>query len=125
MIGGYTLPEGGRKYFGSLLVGYQGPDGLMFAGRVGTGYSDKVLAELYNRFQKLKTPSCPFVNLPHKTRDRWGAGITMALMKRCRWVRPVLVAQVKFTEWTHDDQLRQPVLLGLRTDKEAKDVVRE
>jgi ATP-dependent DNA ligase len=52
-------------------------------------------------------------------------GITSSVMKWCEWVEPVLVAQVKFTEWTLDDQLRQPVFLGLRTDKEAKDVVRE
>ena len=54
-----------------------------------------------------------------------GRGITRAVMQRCKWVKPVLIAQVKFREWTHDDQLRQPVFLGLRTDKEAKDVVRE
>ena len=113
------------RYFGSLLVGNQSPVGLMFAGRVGTGFSDKVLANLYAKFQKLRAPSCPFVNLPEKTRGRWGLGITPAVMKRCQWVKPVLVAQVKFTEWTHDAQLRQPVFLGLRTDKEAKDVVRE
>jgi bifunctional non-homologous end joining protein LigD len=52
-------------------------------------------------------------------------GITSAVMKRCRWVKPVLIAQVKFTEWRHDDQLRQPVFLGLRIDKEANDVVRD
>jgi bifunctional non-homologous end joining protein LigD len=125
VIGGYTLPEGGRKYFGSLLVGYQGPKGILFAGRVGTGFSDKVLANLYAKFQKLRAPSCPFVNLPEKSKGRWGLGITPAVMKRCQWVKPALVAQVKFTEWTLDDQLRQPVFLGLRTDKEAKDVVRE
>jgi ATP-dependent DNA ligase len=56
---------------------------------------------------------------------RWSQGITPAIVKRCHWVDPVLVAQVKFTEWTQDDQLRQPVFLGLRTDKQAKDVVRE
>jgi bifunctional non-homologous end joining protein LigD len=119
------MPEGGRKYFGSVLVGYQTPKGLMFAGRVGTGFSDKDLADLYGAFQKLKTPSCPFINLPEKRRGRWIQGITPAVMKRCLWVKPVLVGQIKFTEWTHDDQLRQPVFLGLRTDKEAKDVVRE
>jgi len=53
VVGGYTLPEGGRKYFGSLLVGYQAPEGLLFAGRVGTGFSDKVLANLYAKFQKM------------------------------------------------------------------------
>src|SRR5262249_21542232 len=125
VIGGYTLPEGGRKYFGSLLVGYHALGGLVFAGRVGTGFSDKVLANLYAKFQKILASSCPFVNLPEKTRGRWGLGITPAIMKRCRWIKPALIAQVKFTEWTHDDQLRQPVFLGLRTDKETKDVVRE
>jgi bifunctional non-homologous end joining protein LigD len=125
VIGGYTLPEGSRKYFGSLLVGYNSPEGLRFAGRVGTGFSEKLLASLYNNFQKLTQPTCPFINLPEKTHGRWGLGITPAVMKRCHWVKPVFVAQVKFTEWTHDDQLRQPVFLGLRIDKEAKDVVRE
>jgi ATP dependent DNA ligase C terminal region len=60
-----------------------------------------------------------------KERDGGAKGVTPAVMKRCQWVEPVLVAQVKFTEWTLDNQLRQPVFLGLRTDKEAKDVVRE
>jgi bifunctional non-homologous end joining protein LigD len=125
VIGGYTLPEGGRKYFGSLLVGYNSPDGLRFAGRVGTGFSEKVLASVDAQLQKLKRSTCPFINLPEKSKGRWGLGITPAVMKRCHWVKPVLVAQVKFTEWTYDDQLRQPVFLGLRTDKEATEVVRE
>jgi bifunctional non-homologous end joining protein LigD len=125
VIGGYTLPEGGRKYFGSLLVGYQGPEGLLFAGRVGTGFSEKLLASIDAQLQKLRRSTCPFINLPEKSKGRWGLGITPAVMKRCLWVKPVLVAQVKFTEWTLDDQLRQPVFLGLRTDKEAKDIVRE
>jgi bifunctional non-homologous end joining protein LigD len=125
VIGGYTLPEGGRKYFGSLLIGYYGLNGLLFAGRVGTGFSDKVLANLYSKFQKLKAPSCPFVNLPEKTKGRRGLGITPPVMKRSRWVKPVLVAQVKFSEWTNDGQLRQPVFLGLRTDKQPTEVVRE
>jgi bifunctional non-homologous end joining protein LigD len=125
VIGGYTMPEGNRKYFGSLLVGYNSREGLRFAGRVGTGFSEKLLASIDAQMQKLKRPTCPFINLPEKTKGRWGLGITPAVMKRCHWVEPVLVAQVKFTEWTHDGQLRQPVFLGLRTDKEAKDVVRE
>jgi bifunctional non-homologous end joining protein LigD len=125
VIGGYTLPEGSRSHFGSLLVGYNSPDGLVFAGRVGTGFSEKLLASLYNRFQELIQPTCPFINLPEKTKGRWGLGITPVVMKRCEWVKPVLVAHVKFTEWTHDGQLRQPVFLALRSDKEAKDVVRE
>jgi bifunctional non-homologous end joining protein LigD len=125
VIGGYTLPKGSRKYFGSLLVGYNTPDGLRFAGRVGSGFSEKLLASVDGQLQKIKRSTCPFINLPEKTKGRWGLGITPAVMKRCQWVKPVLVAQVKFTEWTLDDQLRQPVFLGLRTDREAKDVVRE
>src|SRR6516225_7911586 len=76
VIGGYTLPEGSRSHFGSLLVGYQSPEGLMLAGRIGTGFSDKVLASLYTKFQKLKVPSSPFVNLPEKSQGKWGLGIT-------------------------------------------------
>jgi bifunctional non-homologous end joining protein LigD len=124
VIGGYTLPEGSRKYFGSLLVGYYKANQLFFAGRVGTGFSDKLPADLYAGLQKIRRDSCPFVNLPEKRRGRWGQGITPVIMKRCGWVEPVLVAQIKFTEWTLDDQIRQPVFLGLRTDKQAKDVVR-
>jgi bifunctional non-homologous end joining protein LigD len=125
VIGGYTRPEGGRKYFGALLVGYHGLDGLLFTGRVGTGFSEKALATLYGGLQKIIRASCPFINLPEKRRGPWGQGITPTVMKRCHWVEPVLVAQIKFTEWTLDDQLRQPVFPGVRTDTQAKDVVRE
>ncbi|MGA8658872.1 MAG: hypothetical protein WB586_22290 [Chthoniobacterales bacterium] len=125
VIGGYTPPEGSRMYFGSLLVGYYGSSGLLFAGRVGTGFSEKALATLYGGLQKIEREACPFVNLPEKRPGRWGQGITPAVMKHCHWVEPVLVARLKFTEWTNDGQLRQPVFLGLRTDKKAKDVVRE
>jgi bifunctional non-homologous end joining protein LigD len=125
VIGGYTPPEGSRKYFGALLVGYYGPEGLLFAGRVGTGFSEKALATLYEGMQKIRRSTCPFVNLPEKGLGRWRQGITPGVMKRCTWVEPVLVAQIKFTEWTSDDQLRQPVFLGLRSDKDPKDVVHE
>jgi bifunctional non-homologous end joining protein LigD len=61
----------------------------------------------------------------YEAQAEWGQDITPAVMKRCHWVKPVLIAQVKFTEWTHDNQFRQPVFLGLRTDKKTKDVIRE
>jgi bifunctional non-homologous end joining protein LigD len=89
VIGGYTLPEGTRKYFGSLLVGYNSPEGLRF----GTGFSEKQLASVDAQLQKLKRSTCPFINLPEKTRGRWGLGITPAVMKRCQWVEPVMVAR--------------------------------
>src|SRR5262249_7633702 len=68
VIGGYTLPEGNRKYFGSLLVGYQSPEGLVFAGRVGTGFSEKLLASIDAQLQKIRRATCPFINLPEKSK---------------------------------------------------------
>jgi bifunctional non-homologous end joining protein LigD len=67
------------------------------------------LATLYAKFQKLRRSDSPFVNLPEKSKGRWGLGITSAMMQRCHWLNPVLIAHVKFTEWTHDGQLRQPL----------------
>jgi len=125
VIGGYTPPEGSRKYFGGLLVGYNAPEGLMFGGSVGTGFSERLLKEMYDGMQRILRPTCPFVNLPEKRRGRWGQGITPAVMKRCKWVEPILVAQIKFSEWTLDGQLRHPVFLGLRIEKRVADVTRE
>jgi bifunctional non-homologous end joining protein LigD len=92
LFGGYTLPEGGRKYFGFLLVGYHGPDGLVFASRVGTGFSEKLLVSIDARLQKIRRPTCPFINLPEKSKGRLVLGITPAVMKHCHWVNPVLIA---------------------------------
>jgi bifunctional non-homologous end joining protein LigD len=83
------------------------------------------LASIEANLQKLRRDTCPFINLPEKSKGRWGLGITPAMMKRCEWVKPLLVAQIKFTEWTHDGQLQQPVFLGLCTDKQAEAIVRE
>src|SRR3984893_8444287 len=114
VIGGYTEPEGSRKYFGALLVGfYEGKD-FKFAGRVGTGFSDKLLRSLFDDLQKIRVERWPFLNLPAPGRNRWDQGLTAAEMKRCRWVKPAIVCQVKYTEWTRDDRLRHPVFLGIR-----------
>jgi bifunctional non-homologous end joining protein LigD len=125
VIGGYTPPGGGRKYFGAIIVGYFSGDDLYFAGKVGSGFSEKALKELFDQFQSLAREDCPFVNLPEKRNGRWGQAITPAEMRRCHWAEPKLVCQVQFTEWTQDGLLRQPVFLGLRTDKEPREVVRE
>jgi ATP-dependent DNA ligase len=125
VIGGYTPPEGSRKYFGSLIVGYQSPRGLLFAGRVGTGFSERVLADLYAGMQKLKRTTCSFVNLPEKKRGRWTQSLTPAIMKRCSWVEPGIGRPSQVHGVDARWQLRQPVFLGLRTGKEAKDVVRK
>jgi bifunctional non-homologous end joining protein LigD len=123
--GGYTPPEGSRKHFGALLVGYYGAAGFLFAGRVGSGYSEKRLADLYRSLQRIRRSDLSFHQLAREKARSRGQGITPAVMKHFHWVEPKLVAQIKFTEWTLDDQLRHPVFLDLRTDKEAKDIVRE
>jgi bifunctional non-homologous end joining protein LigD len=125
VIGGYTEPEGARKHFGALLVGFYEGKSFKFAGRVGTGFSEKVLRSLFDDLQKIRVESCPFSNLPAPGRNRWDQGLTAAEMRRCRWVKPAMVCQVKYTEWTKDERLRQPVFLGIREDKSPTDVVRE
>jgi bifunctional non-homologous end joining protein LigD len=124
VIGGYTEPEGSRKYFGALLVGFYESKKLKFAGRVGTGFSEKLLSALFLVLNKIGLDKCPFFNLPAVGRNRWDQGLSAAEMKRCHWVKQVMVCQIKFTEWTRDDRLRQPVFLGIREDKKAIEVVR-
>jgi len=126
VIGGYTPPEGARKHFGALLVGYFQKGGqLRFAGKVGTGFNAALLKSLFQKMRAVARKSCPFANLPEKQQGRWAQNITPGEMKRCHWVEPKLVCQVRFTEWTHDGKLRHPVFLGLREDKDAREVVRE
>jgi bifunctional non-homologous end joining protein LigD len=125
VIGGYTEPEGARKHFGAVLVGVFEDKKLKFAGRVGTGFNDKLLRSLSAQFDKLRVADCPFFNVPAKGRSRWDQGLTAAEMKRCHWIKPTMICQVKFTEWTRDDRLRHPVFLGIREDKNASEVFRE
>jgi bifunctional non-homologous end joining protein LigD len=125
VIGGYTDPEGSRKNFGSVIVGYYEGEKLLFAGKVGTGFNDALLRKLHSQFKKIECASCPFANLPVPRGNKWGQGITASEMKFCHWLESQMVCQVKFSEWTRDDRLRQPVFLGLREDKEATEVVRE
>jgi bifunctional non-homologous end joining protein LigD len=125
VIGGFTNPEGARQHFGALLLGFYKNEKLHFCGKVGTGFNDKLLGNLKERFNGLGSISCPFVNLPEKRTGRYGAGVTAAEMKRCHWLEPEMVCQVKFSEWTRDDKLRQPVFIGLREDKDAQEVIRE
>ena len=125
VIGGFTPPEGTRPHFGALIVGYYRGGRLHCAGKVGTGFNHALLGTLHKQMKALALDECPFVNLPHKSGGRWTHGVTKAEMRRCTWVKPELVCQVKFTEWTEDESLRHPVFLGLRKDKPAAEVVRE
>jgi bifunctional non-homologous end joining protein LigD len=125
VIGGYTPPAGARKYFGALLVGYYDKNRLLFAGKVGTGFDTKALAALYKKLRAEKRDSCPFADLPSKQGGEWIQGITPGEMRKYTWVNPKFVCQIKFAEWTRDLKLRQPVFLGLREDKDPREVVRE
>lgn len=124
VVGGYTRPKGSRSHFGALLVGYYKGKQLIFASKVGTGFDEARLASLHKRFNSLERTECPFADLP-TSRGAGGLGVTAAEMRRCTWLKPELVAQIRFAEWTRDGHLRQPVFLGLREDKNPREVVRE
>jgi bifunctional non-homologous end joining protein LigD len=113
VVGGFTDPQGARAGFGALLVGYFEKKDFVFAGKVGTGFSVKLLSDLRQRFDRIEIPKSPFTK---------GTGLPKI---RVHWVRPEIVVQVSFSEWTADGKLRHPRLLGLRADKKARDVVRE
>ena len=112
VIGGYTDPAGSRTDFGALLVGYYDNGRLIYAGKVGTGYSKAMLRTLGSRLRALETPTSPFIDVRPTPRGT-------------HWTRPELVVQVGFAEWTSDGRLRQPRFLGLRDDKAPADVIRE
>jgi bifunctional non-homologous end joining protein LigD len=125
VIGGFTAPKNSRQYFGAILIGYYKDGRLEYAGKVGSGFDTARLAALHREFVKRQIGQCPFANLPAARKPRFGVGMTAAAMKHVTWVKPELVAQVQFTEWTADGSLRHPVFLGLRDDKRAREVVRE
>ncbi|HEY8902141.1 MAG TPA: non-homologous end-joining DNA ligase, partial [Chthoniobacterales bacterium] len=125
VIGGYTKPAGSRPYFGALIIGVYDGARLLCVGKVGSGFTASILQRLHKRMQPIARESCPFENLPQPRGQRYGQGITKAEMRSCHWIDPVLVCQVKFSEWTRDARLRQPVFLGLREDKSASEVKRE
>lgn len=125
VIGGFTEPRNSRSYFGAILVGYYQRGQLLYAGKVGTGFDFTLLQKLHGMFSKILRDDCPFSNLPMARKPRFGQGMTRSEMKKVTWLDPKLVAQIRFGEWTNDGLLRQPVFLGLRKDKAAKDVRRE
>ena len=112
VIGGFTDPQGERSGFGALLVGYHEENELRYAGKVGTGFSSKTLTELLSKLKSLEQTTSPFSGPP-------------PIRKGAHWVKPRLVAQIAFSEWTTDGKLRHPRFLGLRSDKKAREVVRE
>src|SRR5687768_3939255 len=122
VVGGYTL---GTKTFDALICGYYEGDRLLYAARTRNGFTPAVREQLFRTFRGLETATCPFANLPEAKSGRWGAGLTAAKMKDCRWVKPALVAQIEFLEWTGENHLRHTKFIALRDDKPAQEVRRE
>jgi DNA ligase D-like protein (predicted ligase) len=122
VIGGYTR---GARTFDAVIVGCYEGDRLIYVARTRNGFTPASRAALFAAFKGLETPECPFANLPEARGGRWGEGLTKAKMAECRWLRPVLVGQFAFLEWTADDHLRHSKFVALRTDVRAREVGRE
>jgi ATP-dependent DNA ligase len=122
VVGGYISSNLGVD---SLVVGfYRGKD-LIYAARVRAGLVPATRREVFERLKHFKTPKCPFVNLPERAAGRRGQGLTAEKMKECVWVRPEVVAEVQFMEWTGADHLGHTKFVGLREDKEPSQVTKE
>jgi DNA ligase D-like protein (predicted ligase) len=119
VIGGYTP----GNPFDALIVGYYEGQKVLYAAKVRNGFVPQVLREVASKFKGLEIDTCPFANLPEKKRTLWA--LTKEEMKNCVWLRPELVAQIEFNEWTPDGHLRHSKFVGLRGDKDAREVVRE
>jgi bifunctional non-homologous end joining protein LigD len=113
VVGGWTPSSDGRGSIGALLVGFYEDGRLLYAGKVGSGFSERLLADLQRRLEARPREACPFAEPPPELRQE------------IHWVEPDLVAQVEFSEWTDEGRMRQPVFLGLREDRDARHVVRE
>ena len=121
VIGGYRL---GADPFDALIVGYYGEDGrLYYAEKVKNGFVPRLRRDVFRRFVGLEIDSCPFINLPEKKKGPHS--LTKEDMAKCVWLRPELVAQIESVEWTPDGHLRHSKFIGLRDDKDAREVLRE
>jgi bifunctional non-homologous end joining protein LigD len=122
VIGGYVP---GTHGLDSIIVGYYRGVELIYIARIRNGFVPASRSQVFVNLRPLETTVCPFVNLPETHKGRWGEGLTAEDMKKCIWVRPKLVAQIEFLEWTESDHLRHSKFAGLREDKSARSVVKE
>jgi DNA ligase D-like protein (predicted ligase) len=122
VIGGYKPDTNGFEY---LLVGYYEGRALIFIAKIRNGFTPALRREVAQHFAGLRTSQCPFANLPEPANARRGEAITAEVMKNIQWLRPKLVAQIEFTEWTKGNHLRHSRFVGLRDDKKASEVIKE
>jgi bifunctional non-homologous end joining protein LigD len=113
VVGGFTEPRNSREHLGAILLGYYDDEGeLVYVGHTGGGFSRATLGDMYRRLLPLERKSCPFAKEPRTN-------------ERAHWVRPRVVVEVKFNEWTTEGKLRQPIFVGVRDDKDPQSVGRE
>ena len=122
VIAGYTPRP---RNFDAIIFGYHDGDKLIYVARTRNGFTPAARTLLSRRFQGWEVASCPFANLPEEHSGRWGQGLTAEKTTECRWLRPVLVAKFEFVEFTPDNHLRHARFVGLREDKNPRDVRRE
>ncbi len=122
VIGGY-IP--GPHGFDSLIVGYYKGKDLMYVARVRSGFVVASRRQVFEKIRHLVSTTIPFANLPDKHKSRWGDELTAEKMRECVWLRPEAVAQIEFLEWTEADRLRHSKFIGLREDKDSRQVVKE
>ena len=122
VIGGY-FP--GPHGFDSLIVGYYDGDDLMYVARTRNGFVPASRRQVFSKLKHLVTPACPFVNLPETRRSRFGEELNGEKMKKAVWLRPEIVVQIEFLEWTEADRLRHAKFVGLREDKNPRNVGKE
>ena len=122
VIGGY-VPS--RLGVDSIIIGFYRDKELRYAARVRAGFVPLTRRQVFERIKSLETGKCPFVNLPEKTAGRWGQGLTAEKMKQCVWVKPRILAEVEFLEWTGVDHLRHTKFIRLREGKDPRKVMRE
>ena len=122
VIGGY-FP--GPHGFDSIIVGYYEGKDLMYVARTRNGFVPASRRQLFSKLKHLVTPECPFVNLPETKKSRYGEELNVEKMKKAVWLRPEVIAQIEFLEWTAGDRLRHSKFVGLRDDKNPREVVKE
>ena len=122
VVGGYTP---GTHGFDAVLVGFYRGDRLQFCASVRNGFVPASRRTLHDQLTPFKAEVCPFANLPETGPERWGQGLTAAKMKNCIWLRPEVVAQFRFLEWTPSDHLRHVSFVGVREDKDPRAITKE
>jgi bifunctional non-homologous end joining protein LigD len=122
VVGGYRV---GQNQFDNLAIGYYEGNRLLFIAKLKNGFTPAAKKAIYERLKKLETAKCPFANLPGAKNARRGEALTEEAMRKYRWTKPTLVVQADFTDWTDANHLRHSRFIGLRDDKDAREVRKE